>query len=206
MVEGVANRRGGTRHVAVRQMQQGKTRLRIPSRTVSRQKCFLCALEIASAEANAAKLGQRPAELSPEIRAQFLAGEQRLMLGLDARSSQPENFSTVNAAASMEAADWLPVVPAFHRVRPLLGQVVLAEGLQRAHELAVDDPRRQRIDFSRYRRDGCFVHQVETLSDLPLQDQAARFGHASQRGRRRLAPCADVDGSARPVTGRIEVT
>ena len=128
-VEGVANGRCGSGGVAVRQMDQRKTRLRVPSGTISGQECLLGALDISLPESNAAKLGQRPPELPPQVGAKLLACEQGFLLGLRARSTQSENFGAVDATASMEASDRLPVVPAFHGFRPLLGKVVLPQCL-----------------------------------------------------------------------------
>jgi hypothetical protein len=96
---------------------------------MSRDECVLCSLDIAPAKPNAAKLGQRPSQFAAQVRTKFLAREQRLLLCFRAGSAQSENFSAVHATASMEASDRPAVVPLLHRLRPLLGKVVLPECL-----------------------------------------------------------------------------
>ena len=93
------------------------------------QECLLCAIDIAFPKSNAAQLGERPPELAPQVRTKLLACEQRFLLSLRAGPTQSQNFSAVNAAASMKASHRLPVVPAFHGFRPLLRKIVLSKRL-----------------------------------------------------------------------------
>ena len=77
--------------------------------------------------------------------------------------------------------------PAFHRLGPLLGQVVLGQSLQRADQLAVDDPGRQRVEVARGRRDPGLVEQCQAPVDLAVEDRAGaprRPGRWPRRRRR----------------------
>jgi len=119
------------------------------TRRHGRRRRLLGALDISLPESNAAKLGQRPRQLPPQVGAKLLAGEQGFLLGFRVGPSQSENLGAVDAAAAMETSHRLPLVPAFHRFGPLIGEVVLPKGLQGTHEFAVHDACRERIDRSR---------------------------------------------------------
>ena len=88
--------------------------------------------------------------------------------------------------------------PAFHRFGPLLGQVVVRQPLERAHELAVHDPRRQRVEVARGGRRPRLVEQRQPSVDLSVEDQQARLGYPADGGSGRVALGADFDGSTRP--------
>jgi hypothetical protein len=64
----------------------------------------------------------------------------------------------MDPAASVEAPDGVRLAPPFHRLGPFLGRVVLGESLQGAHELAVDEARRERIEIP---RDHLHPHVIE---------------------------------------------
>src|SRR5262245_24458354 len=109
---------------------------------------FLGAIEIASSLPNATELGQRPAELAGQIRTELLSRTESLLLRHRARSTESQNVGAVNATATMQTTDGTHASPAFHRLRPLLGEVVLRERLQSADDLTVDNSRRHRIDLT----------------------------------------------------------
>ena len=69
----------------------------------------------------------------------------------------------MDPAAPVEAPDGVRLAPPLHRLGPLLGHVVLRESLQGAHELAVDDPGRERVEVAGDRRHPHLVEQGETL-------------------------------------------
>ena len=114
----------------------------VPARLVGRQERLFGAGEVAALQPDAAELAERPAELAAKVRSQLVAGLERLGLGLVAVSPQPQDLGAMHPAASVQAADGVGVRPTLHRLGPLLGQVVLGEALQRADQLAVDDPGR----------------------------------------------------------------
>ena len=111
----------------------------------------------------------------------------------------------MDAAAAVDAPDGLPVAPPLHRRRPLLGQVVLRERLQRAHQLAVDDPRGEGIELAGDRGHGRFVEEPQALLDVAVQDEAAGLGHPAHGGSSRIALRADVDGLPGPIPSTLEV-
>ena len=94
----------------------------------------------------------------------------------------------MNAAASVDAPHGLSLPPALHRLRPLLGQVVLRERLQRAHDLAIDDPGGEGIELTGDRRDGRFVEEAQPPRDIAFEDQAAGLGDTTEGGGGRSAP------------------
>ena len=105
----------------------------------------------------------------------------------------------MDPAPTAEAPDGVRLAPPFHRLGPLLGHVVLGEALQCAHELAVDDTRRERIEVAGDDRDPGFVEQRQTRLDVAVQDEQPGFCHPSERARRRVAPRAHLDGTPRPL-------
>ena len=105
----------------------------------------------------------------------------------------------------MDAPHGLPVAPALHRRRPLLGQVVLRQPLERADQLAVDQPRREGVELAGDGGHGGLVEQPEALPDLALQDEAAGLGHPADGGGGRVARRADLDGPPGPAPGAREV-
>jgi hypothetical protein len=87
----------------------------------------VCAGDVSLAQSNAAELRKRPAQLAPQIRAQLLARLEDLLLRVVARAAKPEDLGSMDAAAAVNAPDRLSATPPLHRLRPLLGQVVLSE-------------------------------------------------------------------------------
>ena len=205
MLERVADGLRSQGDVAPGQVHQGEAGLRVPPDLVRRAEGLLRALDVSPAQPDAAKLGQRPPELPAQVGAQLLAGQEGFLLRLAAGPAQPEDLGAVDAAAAVDAPDGLPVAPPLHRLRPLLGQVVLREPLERAHQLAVDDPRREGIELAGDGGHGGFVEEPEALLDLALQDEAAGLGHPANGGGRRIAPRADLDGAPGPVPSTLEV-
>ena len=152
------------RHVSSGQLHQRETGLRDPTRRDERparlpprRRCLLCA-------ADPSELVQRPSELASQVRAQLLARQERSALGLVARPAQPEDLGAVDPAAPVQAADGVGLAPPLHRLGPFLGDVVLGESLQGADELAVDDPRRERIEVAGDRRHPGLVEQRQALA------------------------------------------
>ena len=109
-------------------------------------------------QADPSQLVQWPAQLAPQIGAQLLARHHRLSLRLVARPAQPEDLGAMHSAATMQAADGIRFTPPLHRLGPLLGHVVQGEALKGTDELAVNDPRRQRIELP---RDGRYPGLIE---------------------------------------------
>ena len=70
----------------------------------------------------------------------------------------------MDPAPSVEAPDGVRLAPPLHRLGPFLGRVVLCESLQGAHELAVDEARRERVEVI---RDHCHPHLVEQGETFP---------------------------------------
>src|SRR5687768_15746683 len=102
-----------------------------------RKECFFRTLDVSPEHTDAPKVGTK-----------LLAGQEGFRLRLEAEPAQPENLGAVDAAAAVDAAYGLAVTPPLHRLGPLFREVVLRERLQCAHELAVDDPRREGIEFA----------------------------------------------------------
>ena len=117
------------------QTDQRETGLGIPSGPISRQQGFLGAVDVAFAQSDSSELAQWPSQFASQVRAQFLAGQERLALGLIAQPAQPEDLGAVDPAAPVQAPDRVRVGPPLHRLGPFLSQVVLREALQRTHEL-----------------------------------------------------------------------
>ena len=111
----------------------------------------------------------------------------------------------MHAAAPVDAPDGVRLAPPLHRLGPLFGHVVLCEPLQSANELAVDDPRRERIEVAGSDRHSHLVEQFEPRLDLAAQDEEPRFCHPSDRARCRITPRADLDRTHGPLSSSVEV-
>src|SRR5688500_686812 len=109
------------------------------------------------------------------------------------------DFGAVDAATSVVAPDRLPRARLLHRRSPLLGQVVLPDRLDRALELAIDDPRKKRIELARDDGYACFIEEPQTLRDIAGQYEAAGLGHPAHGGGSRIARRADLDGLPGPM-------
>src|SRR5687767_434400 len=99
----------------------------------------------------------------------------------------------VNATASMDTSDWLPLPPAFHGFGPFLSQVVLGQRLQCANDLAKDDAGREWINLAGDRRQSCFIEQRKSLRYITFEDQAPGLCYPSNGGCSRSALRSDVD-------------
>jgi hypothetical protein len=148
VIEGIADGGNRARRVSLGQPHQRETRLGIPPGAMCGQQGFLGACDVSPVQADPAELGQRPSELASQVVAQFFGGHERLRLRFVVRPAQPEDLGAVDPAAAAEAADGVRVAPPLHCLGPLLGQVVLGEALQGAHEFAIDDPGRERIEVA----------------------------------------------------------
>src|SRR5665809_52614 len=100
-------------------MHKRETRLRLPADAMRGQEGLLGAVDVALAQPDPSELAQRPSHLTAQVRAQLLAGQQRLLLGLVARPAQPQDLRAVHAAAAMEAPDGVRAAPSLHRVSPV---------------------------------------------------------------------------------------
>src|SRR5262249_22087974 len=155
----------------------------IPSDVVRREQCLFCAVDVAPAQANASELDERPAELTADIRPELVARHRELVLGVFELPAQAEDLTAMDATTPVDAADRIARGPTLHRVRPLFREVVLRESLQRAHELAVHDARREWIELAGGRRDTGLFEKSEPLVDFARDDEPARFGYAPDCGR-----------------------
>ena len=169
------------------------------------QEGLLGAVDVALAQPDPSELAERPPHLTAQIRAQLLAGLQRLSLRLVARAAQPQDLRAVHTAAPMQASDGIRPAPSLHRLGPLLGDVVLRQSLQCADELAVHEPGRERIEIPGDRRHTCLVEQRQALLDIAVQDAQPSRRHSSDRARRRFAPRAHVDGALGPLPSALDV-
>ena len=77
----------------------------------------------------------------------------------------------MDPATAVEAPDGVGLAPPLHRLGPLLGHVVLGEALQGAHQLAVHDPCRERIELPGDRRHPRLVKQRQSLLDVAVHDE-----------------------------------
>jgi hypothetical protein len=77
----------------------------------------------------------------------------------------------VDPAAPVQAPDGVRLAPPLHRLGPLLGHVELGDALEGAHELAVHDARRERIEFTGDGRHPGLVGQRQTSLDVAVQDE-----------------------------------
>ncbi len=112
----------------------------------------------------------------------------------------------MNAAASVNASHRSPLPPSLHGLRPLLGQVVLRDRLQRTYELAVHDSGEEGIELAGDRDDGRFIEQLEALLDVAIQDEAARLRDSADRGRGGIVLRAQLDRASGPLASCGEVT
>ena len=194
---------GGCRgHVAARQAHQRETRLGLPPNAMRGQERLLGAVDVALAQPDPSELAERPSHLTTQVRTQLLAGHQRLSLRFVARTAQPQDLRPVHAAAPMEASDGIGLAPALHRLGPLLGHVVLRESLQRADELAVHEPGRERIEIPGDRRHSRLVEQRQTFLDIAAQDAQPSRRHSSDGARRGVASPSPPRWRARTIRER----
>ena len=172
---------------------------------MSRQERLLRAFEISPPKPDTSQLGQRPPELATQVRPQFVAGEERLRLGLAVRTAQAKDLGAMHAAASVDAADASPKPPTLHRLRPLLREVVLRDGLKRADQLAIDETRHEWVELTGHRGDGGLIEQPEALRDVASEDQAARLRDPADGGCRRIVPHPDVDRTPSPLPSFLKI-
>ena len=206
MLERVPDGRGRGRHVALGQAHQRETRLRVPPRAVGGEQGLVRTRDVTPVQADPSELVQRPPQLTSQVRAQLLAGRGRLALRLGARAPQPEDLGAVHPAAAVQAPDGVGPGPPLHHLGPLLGEVVQREALQGAHELAVDDPRRERVEVARDGRHPGLVEQRQTVLDVAVKDEQAGLGHPADGARRRLARLPHLDGAPGPLPSPGRVT
>jgi hypothetical protein len=171
---------------------------------MSRQQRLLRARDVSLVQSDPSELVQRPPQLALQIGPQFLAGYERLTLRLVARPAQPEDLGAVDPAAPVEAPDGIRLGPPLHRLGPFLGHVIVREALQGAHQLAVDDSCRERIQVPGDRRHPGLVEQRQTLLDLAVQDEQPCLCHPSDGARRRVTRRTHLDGT--PGQGRAPGT
>jgi hypothetical protein len=115
---------------------------------VRRHQCLSGSGDVSGVETDPSELVEGPPELTPQVRTQLVAGHEGLVFGLGARPPEPQDLGAVDTAAPMETADRVRPAPPLHRLGPLLGDVVLPEPLQCAHEFAVDDAGRERVELT----------------------------------------------------------
>ena len=108
----------------------------------------------------------------------------------------------MHTASAMGAADSACAAPALHRLGPLLGEIVLSESLEHAHQLAIEHSGRGGIGFTRHGRDPRLVDQVEAMAYVARQDHGVRLGNPTDRGGRRVADRPRRDRTGRPIHGR----
>ena len=149
-----------------------------------------------------AELVQRPPQLALQVGTQFLARQERLTLRLVARPAQPQDLGAVHSATPVEAPDGIRLAPPFHRLGPLLGDVVLRETLQCAHELAVHDAGRERIEVTGDRRHPGLVEERQTLLDIAVEDAQPCLGHLSDGACGRVTLRAHFDRRGAPTAER----
>src|SRR5687768_6695125 len=111
----------------------------------------------------------------------------------------------MHSAASVDTSDGLTLAPPFHRLRPLLGKVVLRDRLKSTYHLAVDHARGERNELTGHRRDSRFVEEVQSAHDLAIQDETARLRDPPERRGRRIAAHAHVDGSTGPLPSASKI-
>ena len=107
----------------------------------------------------------------------------------------------MDPTAPVEAPDGIGLAPTLHRLGPLLGHVVLGEALQGAHQLAVDDPCRERIEVPGDRCHPGFVEQRQALLDIAVQDEQPCLCHPSDGACRRVIGRTDLDRPPSPHPG-----
>jgi hypothetical protein len=111
----------------------------------------------------------------------------------------------VDPAASVEAPDGIGLGPLLHRLGPFLGQVIVRQALQGAHQLAVDDSCRERIQVLGDGRHPGLVEQRQALGDIAVQDAQPCLRHLADGARRRVTPRTHFDGTPgpRPSAGQV---
>ena len=105
----------------------------------------------------------------------------------------------------MEAPDRLSPAPPLHGCRPLLGLIILRERLERTHQLAVDKPGEERVEFAGDHGHGRFVEKPQALGDVAGQDDAPCLGDPAHGGSGRIALRTDIDGAPGPLPSALEV-
>jgi len=192
-------------YVSLGQTYQRQTGLGIPAGYMSGQQGLFRAFDVSFSKSDQSELAERPSQLASQVGAEFLARRERLSLCLVARPAQSEDLCAMDPAAPVKAPDGVRLAPPLHRLGPFLGHVVLRESLQRAHELAVNDPCGQRIELPGHRRHPHLVEQRETLPNIAAQDEEPCFCHPSDGARRRVTLRADLDGTPGPLSSAAQV-
>ena len=112
----------------------------------------------------------------------------------------------MDSAAPVETPDGVRLAPPLHRLGPLLGHVILSEALQGAHQLAVDDPSRQRIQVPRDGGHPGLVEQRQTLLNLAVQDEQPCLRDPCDGACSRVALRTHLDGMPGPVPSGGQIT
>src|SRR5688500_9910056 len=186
-------------------MYEGKTRLWIPPCLVRTQKGGFRSGDVSSSESDAAKLRERPTELSSQIRTELFTGQLRFLLRFEPRSAKTENLRAMHAAAAVNASHRLPLPPALHRLGPLLGEVVLRDRLKRTDDFAIHDAGEERIELARHRRDARFIEQLQPACNIAFEDETAGLCDSTDGGSGRSMLFTSFDRSPSPVPGCFEV-
>ena len=111
----------------------------------------------------------------------------------------------MDPAPSVKAPDGVRLAPPFHRFGPFLGRVVLCEALQGAHELAVDEACRERVELIRDHRDTDLVEQGETFLYVAAQNEQPGLCDPSEGACRRVALRTDLDRAPGPNSSAVQV-
>ena len=112
----------------------------------------------------------------------------------------------MDAAQAMEAAGRVPTAPSVHGVGPFLGSVILGKPLECAHRAAVQECGAHGVELPGQRCHGGLVQDGQSLLQVPLEDEDAGLGVATQDPDGRNAqPRPEVDGPACVLQGPVEV-
>jgi hypothetical protein len=175
--------------------KQRETGLGHPRVVVRGEKRLLGADEIPDAEPDVAQFGQRPTELAPHPRAEFVAGGERLLLGPVAGSGEPKHLRTVNPAPSAEPPERSPFSPVLHRLGPFSCPLVEREPLHSADDFAIDHPRCHGIDVARCQCERDVVEHLDAFVDVSIEDPESGHGRPPhQHGGLHAESLAEVDG------------
>ena len=111
----------------------------------------------------------------------------------------------MDPAPSVEAPNGVRLAPSLHRLGPFLGRVVMRESLQGAHELAIDEARRERVELIRDQRHPDLVEQGEAFPHVAAQNEEPGFCDPSDGARCRVALRTDLDRAPGPLSRVAQV-
>ena len=116
---------------------------------------------------DATQLAERPSELPSQVRAQLLAGQEKLPLRLGERPTKPEESRRGARGSGRECSPRAGRVANAPSLRSTPRPGRTARAPESAHQLAIYDSGREGIELARDRRHGSFIEQPSPFETSP---------------------------------------